>query len=493
MKKPEGKDNDVEIKRGNPLYFFINGSLNIIKNDESNKNNDFNENKYIMRFLTESIKDQDDEYIRCIIKIVCKDRIGNTLENIYTINGLGALEFDCTQFMEDFNWQEHTKKDIAYEVQLINNNNIVTIYTGVFLIVSPNSTDKLKFVIVSGNDINLSNYNSQKENLWQKIEEKNPDVILHIGNQIYGDYIYKKGIGKTCDIEDGFNYNYDIIYNEYASLYRKTYSDEIQGKVMRLSLNIMIMNDHDIINNFGTPHTEYTNDNKYFTPYYFNGMRAYINYQYQLHSNITDQYMRKLLNGMGEIHFCLNIGKYKLIGLDERYELYHKKILFSDNQLRWLRTILAINESDNYNVIILSSKPFGNMSTGNAYVKSFIENEGNDELLHPNNSTRTQMLLDIIYKKKDVYKFAVATGSVKNTYINEISSATDGLPFIKQLAINNLNTKVLQCGIFSIFMEWIREYEQSFIFNNYTISKKIMLKNCGNSFGFIEDDKFGSY
>lgn len=472
------------------MIFFINGCLTIEKSNTVLDGTSLDSNKYEMRFLTETTNKT------CIKMILC-DESDNKLEVKNTINGLTVIKVDCTDFMEKFNWQNMEYMRINYKVYVSDDDGIdCEVFNGSFPIISPTHTTSLKFGSVSCNsNQNINDYNNyeydtimQHTDLWSDLSKRKNDIIFHTGNQIYGDFIIKNKIGYT---ESTGQYDIKKIYNHYATLYRTAYSEESQGTAMRNSLNIMMMNDHDICGGFAIPKSNKTVTDRDFLSYYFAGMEAYVNYQHQLHTNIDNKILDNIINGTQSIYYNKDYGRYNIIVLDQRHEIFHKEPVFSDKQLKWIDTTLT--KSNNKRVIFVSPRPVGHLNKINAFFQGAVCDSGKDELFHPGNFERTLKFLNLLDTFKHKRDMVIVAGCLNKTYINCIYKKDELKPIVKQLVTGAITS--LPIGYFSFPVRaghWIQQKLVHFIIDDIVIGNKISVSD-NNSYGIIENDMLSNY
>jgi len=412
------------------VLFFVNGALKIIKYDYLPEDNSIDFYEYSMRFLTETTEPK-------YFKITMYDSLNNQIVYEELVNGLKLLELDCTPFIEKFNHQRLSYVRVHYQVQV---EGVSDIIEGSFPIISPIHEESLKFACVSCNnnkkDGDDGNYNYQNvcsENLWEKVSDQEADIIIHTGNQIYGDYIYNWTVGRS---DDGV-YDYNEIYQAYANLYRTAYSEVQQGRAMRNSLNLMILEGNDIFDSFGTPGSNANKDNPRFTPYYSGGMKAYLNYQHQLHSDlkkeietddidgyesltfIVDDYS-DILMGNSNIYYAMSFGRYTFILMDQRYVMYHGGMIMPPHQLIWLDE--TIKRSENRDIIIICPRPIGNVTSTSARISGLLSNKSKDDPLHPRNIDQTVEFLNILNDHKTDKNITIVSGYIRKTYTNAIQN-----------------------------------------------------------------------
>jgi hypothetical protein len=466
-----------EITYDHDLIFFVNGSLVI------------NDDTYTMRFLTESFKD-------CSYSIVMIDEDNNDLVYTNHCNGLQLIKVDCTVFMKEYNPNNLQYKRIHYKVYLNDND----IYDGSFPIISNNYRGNLKFGIVSCNnnknrhDANTYSYDRviQEEDLWMKLGKEQPDILFHLGDQIYADFIYVKRMK-------------DNLYNLYANLYRSAYSEKSQGYAMRRSINLMMLGDHEIMDGLGTVKA-HKKTNKKFRPYYINGMKAFIDYQYQLFYDLienevdetNDDYMDivlndadDIINGTKPIYYKYDYGKYTIIVLDERLELYQTCGIFGDKFIEWINNVLE--NTTNKDIIIASPRPICHLNRKHAYIQGLIISDGKDELLHPLHYDRTIRLLDTLYNYKLIKDLIIVSGDVHKTFINTITRKGDDKPFIKQLVSSAITRRPRgYLNFWYRIAHYIQQRTIKFRLENYTVSTSIK-KSDNNNFGLIHNDMLDNY
>jgi hypothetical protein len=481
--------------------FFVNGALKIIKYDYLPEDNSFDFYEYYMRFLTESTKSIN-------LKITMFDDLDNRLEFNKQVDGLQVIEINCTPFIERFNHQRLSYVKVRYIVCIEGSDDT---YYGSFPIISNIHEQSLKIVTVSGNDngdivYDIENMHKAVNyfNLWEHLGSVNPDIILHVGNQVYGDHIYNNMIGRR----DDNTYNHDLIFEKYANLYRTAYGEESQGNVMRNSINLMMIDGNEIYEYFGSKRSNATKNNPQFTAYYVGGIKAYLRYQHQLYSDfdleiesiekdgyetilsVVDDFMDILL-GNGVIYYDINYGKYTFILLDQRHCLYHKGIVMDNNQLSWLTEVIKTTE--NKDIIVVSPRPIGFLNTNVAKFYGYISNKGRDDLFHPDNYDGTMELLNILNYYSDTKDIKLISG--KKTYINVILENTvsrNRLPILEQLATGNITRNDEDNSLPKKFINWLIKKTNEFEFGNFIIGEKEHILN-GNSYGLIDNDEISNY
>ena len=460
------------------VLFFINGAMKIEKYDYLPENNIIDFYEYKMRFLTES-----DE--RQILKITLFDDSSNLIKFDVEVIGLKLIELNCTPFIEKYNHARKLYVRVNYKVEFEDYNENC-IY-GSFPIISPNYKKSLKIASVSCNKNKI-------DDIWNQLKDQNPDIILHAGNQIYGDYIFDQLIGKNQE-----KHNINMIYNEYANLYRSVYNEPIQAEAMRNSLNLMVLEANDIYNSFGSKRSIANKLNLDFTPYYSAGMKAYLNYQYQLYNDLYTDFdvdeidgyqsinlaiddLSNIIIGDSNIFYSVNYGNYTFIMMDERHELYHKNISISDSQLSWIKNIIKKTECKR--IIIVSPRPIGITSKNIARIYGYISSEGTDDLLHPDNYDQTIKFLDIIKNHSFGKDIKIISGYNKNAFINDIK--IDKYPLTEQLICGAIAYN--DNSLIKRLSEWLVNNIDKLEIDKYTFGEKQKI-SYNNTFGYIENDK----
>ena len=333
----------------NNMYFFINGCLKINKSNSADDSDD-TYFSYQMRFLTEMKN-------KCLVEIILQDKHQNKITFEKHVHGLQVLKVNCTVFMECYNWEFNMIKKITYKVLIDGTHEREC--DGSFYLINPNCRDSLNFVFVADNKNKDENMNT----LWHEIYIKKPHVIIHTGNSILGNDIFLNCYGYD---KENHMHDHKKIYEKYAQLYRNIYSHYsrensknntcMQAKAMRNTINIMIMGDNEIVRNIRN--YDYTDSS--FVPYFFCGLEAYINYQHQLHTDLSEHFVKigekqiiardidDYITGHKPIYYSLSYGKYKIILLDGYHESFYDNYFISDKQTDWLiNEITQCDDDDN--------------------------------------------------------------------------------------------------------------------------------------------------
>ena len=472
------------------VLFFVNGALKVERYDELPENNYLDFYEYRMRFLTEATESKN-------AIILMYDHNNNELIFEVNIKGLQVIELDCTPFIEKFNNEKRTYIKINYIVTVEGDESNPII--GSFPMISPMHRDPLRIGCVSCNDNVYEDENGNK--LWEQLNDLNPDVVLHVGNQIYGDDIFDSKFGKFKTHND--KYNDDAIYDEYAELYRVTYNEENQAKTMRNCLNLMILESGDIYTSFGSRGSNANKQNNKFAHYYNAGMKAYLRYQHQLHSDLMEDFdssavddfqsvdsviddLSNILFGNGNIYYSMSYGRYTFIMMDERYELYHRNESITDIQLWWIDE--CIKKAEDQIICLVSPRPIGTLTRGLARLYGYFSCDGMDDMLHPDNYDQTMKLLSILnnHSDKDVN---IISGYIRRAFINSIMNDETNKVISRQLSTGAI-TRVPKGNdsLADRLGDWLIRKLDEFDVDDYLIGRKNGVSN-GNSFGYMEDDE----
>lgn len=97
--------------------------------------------------------------------------------------------------------------------------------------------------------------------LWKKIQKEvdNPTVILHLGDQIYGDECYRSSVGYLSGISgEIYPLHRNMVIEKYCKRYTDTWSR--YSSVTSLCSNLYLWDDHEIVNDYD--HTTATETEK---------------------------------------------------------------------------------------------------------------------------------------------------------------------------------------------------------------------------------------
>jgi len=429
------------------IIFFINGCYNVI-----NKGTILRPKyEYIIRFLTETRRKKQ-------IKIIISDNNNNNYGYETIIDGLTLIKINVTKFIDDYNYNNNNYVRLNYEVYIEDIDKYI--YNGSFPIITENYKDPINFIIASSN-LFSNKLGFYYKYIKEKLVNNKIDLIIHNGNLINGNYVYKKSIGRNLNIN-----------NEYRKLYQELYSDKHFGNILRNCLNIMNIGNYDIHSSFGCINSIKIKDSNIFNKIYKFGMTNFLKYQYQLTYDVEELEIYEGLNifdilrGKKDIYNYIDIGDNRIILLDERNEVYHKQILFSNEQIEWVNNLLNTNKE----IFIVSNRPIGNISKISSYIYGFINGDYKDELLHPLNYDRTNLLIKLFieYYKKNNTPINILSGNVNDFYRNKI--IYEDITIAYQIVSGYNDNNMFNSSIMAFLDDYLMKYD------NLKFSKKIKEK-----------------
>lgn len=415
------------------VLFFINGSLIVTVEEYFPENSSIDCYLYEMRFLVEVVK-------KCLIEITMIDKNKNEITYEKQINGLELIKVDCTVFMESYNWEVDTVKTVKYKVRI----NKEWLCDGSFQLISPNCGTDLSFAIVSNN-------NATNDAFWKNISKQNPDIILHIGNQIQPKYV-------------------STLASDYTTLYKKTFNNKYQSEAMRNAINVTVFSNGDI---FWQDESDQIKYNSYTIPKYFVGMNVYVHYQHQLCTDLFEKRVSKnccemkiydvdeYSTGHKPIYFSLVYGKYKIIALCT--EQFHKNCLFSDRQLSWLDN--EIEKFEHEQIILISPISIGYLNRSSSNIVGLFCKDVKCDFFHPNQYNTTMKLVKILSKHKNK-KIVYMSHSKVESYINAVFHKThpekDANFLLTQLVVGPIAAKIkYNNNLIKQFFLWMQEFLNS--------------------------------
>lgn len=353
-----------------------------------------------------------------------------------------------------------------YQVEYRKNDDHMTI-KGSFTFVPDDDNNDIKFGFVSCNSNgDITNWASG----WSNLFKQSPEVLIHMGDQIYADSVW----GKSP--------------NELKQLYQKTWKEPTQAQVMRNTQNMMILDDHEVNNDFGTVmkeniSLEVQKNNKQHLEFYKKYQESLVNRHH------TDNY-----------YYHINIGKFCIIFLDQRVDLYNSGKLFSNEQLSWITDTLMECRYNNKEPLIISPRvldsvrPLDNFKY--MFKKKFFKQKIlNENLLYSDCVPYTIQLLNIlkthVYITNNPVKFI--TGDVHYTYMTDIYDSRTNRKIIRQFVTSAI-TQDTAIDDVNIFKKLIKFIEMLMVprLCGYKFSKKYNLF-ITNNFGTLQNNIFKNY
>ena len=327
------------------------------------------------------------------------------------------------------------------------------------------------------------------EEMWNKFEQVTNEItenrknskkiskgslIYHMGDQIYADqvkHIVKDKIKEKNDI----CITYHDVLLEYRKIYTKTWNSTILQTILSKYSNIMLLDDHDIINNLNELKWKNKTDSLQIANIRA-GIQTFLEYQHQLISDIPSF---DFVRTSKEASCCLSFDNDNIdstlnyCNLDNKWEEFDNKIesirfwnkkiignvgiltvdtrgdqtfsknsnslqLFSDEQLHFVKeTLHDWNNNDNiHTILIVSSIPIIYQSSFMAEI-AFIA-EGERYSTHKDLIGNTGDFLDILFSNPK--KISIVSGDIHMYLNSEICRSSDNI-CIPQLISSGMHKK----------------------------------------------------
>jgi hypothetical protein len=316
---------------------------------------------------------------------------------------------------------------------------------GSFKLPNPHSRN-LRVALISCNDIeegiNDNNHSPTllKTVMWKKLKENlnNIDLIIHAGDQIYADSIKSKS------------------FESYCERYADTWREKDVHEVLSSCPSVMMWDDHDIYNGFGSNDNDLSAENlnifqaarKAF--YYFQNA---LNPSNQFDQNLTDIIPNEVIENPNErpcFTNSFNIGKNLFLLLDARSNRNHQngKIL-GDKQLANIENFLNSIEKDQIeNMLVVTGLPLIQF-TGFLFKRDWLEkniDDLKDNWTSSNNINEFKKFMQLIFsfKEKTNTKITFLSGDIHVASCGKI--------------INENNQEILQItssGIVTMYPTWL--------------------------------------
>ena len=160
-----------------------------------------------------------------IYRIVCQD-FETSIEvfgyHKYIIDGLQ----DNTEYI--IKWYDHETNDLLYKYQIRTKQ------------INPNYNDKIiAFVSCDNPTVDV------KKSLWDEVSFLNPDICIHMGDNIYGDSIFNKSMRKK---NKDYSKTIDYCRTAYLKKYMKTWNR--WSYKLRNTSHWMIPDDHEVTDGY---------------------------------------------------------------------------------------------------------------------------------------------------------------------------------------------------------------------------------------------------
>lgn len=338
----------------------------------------------------------------------------------------------------------------------------------------PNVTPELKntsvyFVSCDGqfmkhvNDI-IPIYNIEDDDMWKKLymdiqaDTNTHKFVIHLGDQVYMDSAQDELIkNKTTD-------DPDIVKRTYYKYYKMNYENKYKRKVLRLAHNVMVGDDHEVIEGYGSI------KNNLSQTMLNNVTKMYKTFQEDLYG-IEDHNIKHLVFNDFQIIipnlrkyrklYTDNTTKYPIMGETQMTELEDiiKNTQIKINRTYYVSTIPLVGVNKLLNDLI--SFVSGNK---NWYIDDYISSDGySNERIHIMKElfkiTNDVVVIGGDYHYAEHYNFIKNGKTIKQITTSPISSAHPGVFGIKLIDnVSEILLKLLYDRIISdtyIEKKWI--------------------------------------
>ena len=267
-------------------------------------------------------------------------------------------------------------------------------------------------------NVNCNDYSRNYYDLWEKIKPNDQTILLHLGDQIYGDTVYNKYESHS---ETEIANNADKILEDYRDLYRKTYSKISQHAIMSKCSNLMMLDDHEVVNDFG-PFRKINHSLAQIA------LRAYYEYQVITYKDVSQ------VNVMTDpIYWSKIIGQMGLLLLDVRLDRYRWNLhgVFTDGQKDFIKQSLREFKKQCCKTVIVGlARPLYNVCSCYANCGSRCNVGDYDEMSHEYNVEDSNYLLDKLGELSDA-EVLILSGDLHQSTYTEFNRR--GHPLIRQL------------------------------------------------------------
>jgi hypothetical protein len=355
--------------------------------------------------------------------------------------------------------------------------------TGVVTLWSPDDTATIKFASLScnvgyakkGGENGATNSITPPTGLWSKLEAERPGVILHMGDAVYADDVYKAAMASEFTADD--------IYGLYAQHYIKTFSrhSSPQMRAMRNAQNAFILDDHEVSNNFGSK--AFMEDKKNI----LGEERKEANKQARVvHQALRAASAYELGVDNGTWKRFYNIGKYRVVFLDERVErwTYNKfqdkttDDAFVNNQIGWFASVVKACVTRDNTLIVVSPRPIG-------ITPPWLS--GDDDLLNAATLDNTQQLLrSLTAPNVDPQKTLILSGDAHQTMLIDITNANGEL-VARQMVSSAISRASRSENLLSKLKHFIRHVPVFSLQEEFTF--ELSSWSMDINFGIVEKDQ----
>jgi hypothetical protein len=252
------------------------------------------------------------------------------------------------------------------------------------------------------------------DTMWQHLLQKEGNRgwhgIVHMGDQIYADQLATSSRWKGKSHEE--------IVEMYRVLYRRAWGRDTMKPILRHGAHWMLIDDHDVMNNLNTRRAAPTSPTVSLVKA---GLQAFMEYQYQLHSDLTDLQIPAFSTVDAShddvllrprVHQFRKVGQLGVAMLDTRFErsYFHDadRTLLGPVQQEELTLQLRQWQADDSisRIVVVSSVPLFLHSQYTGYLADWAEGEVYPD--HPNLFRQTRALLSSFAAKDSKVELIVA-------------------------------------------------------------------------------------
>lgn len=155
-------------------------------------------------------------------------------------------------------------------------------------------------------------------NLWADLRDRyvgegDIDLLLHLGDQVYGDNAFQKAIGVLNGNARGTPRQEQEILELYRDLYRWSWNDPATQEVLARVSNLMIWDDHEIRDDWGSLDSDY---DPHSAEYYVGTLARQVFREYQ--RQLWDDFDPEAKPTSGFEHHCHAWGPIGVLFVDQR-------------------------------------------------------------------------------------------------------------------------------------------------------------------------------
>lgn len=403
----------------------------------------------------------------------------------------------------DINENNTMRQKVNYEVHANN----AKVYDGKFITVSPLSFDYVKFGFVSCNDNSCIKSDNKKytdwhdrgvsNKVWEEIQNKSYDIIIHNGDNIYNDSTYQEYSDNIKQIELNHSSNYsqcvlealDKVRMRIVDLFCQTYSDIYQGQCMRECWNFHQIDDHDITDCFGTPGTKNFPSNENFHNFYItckNVLDKYLIYDVD-----HTQTLRYDYNSFIQYNYTFNVNQcYNLVFLDTRQSLYFSNLAFSENIIEYCKQKIVHKKLN----IIVTPRPLFHMSLFPASVIGLAVRDARDSTWHYKQYTQSKKFCNMLFDFAISTPIFVISGDIHETYMQK--HCKNNTIYFYELVTSGVTRSAQidqNCIVkFGLRAMYFFDRVLNFFCNEYRIMD-VKNRSFKNNFGELVYNNFGNY